>query len=272
MLPGIYAMPEFLCDSDLATFDGVIIDCRFSLADVDAGRREYLSGHIPGAHYLDLARDMSGPLGVHGGRHPLPASQGFAKTLAALGVDAQTELVLYDDSRFVFAARCWWMMRALGFKEPRLLNGGYSAWIAGGGVPQTQVPPSTTADPELVPTQWPGCCDIEQLAMLQEQSAVLVDAREAQRYRGEHEPIDPVAGHIPGAINLPWQSFSTEDGFFLEPSALRSLWGDTVGADPLVLYCGSGVSACVNVLSLAALGRDDVWLYGGSWSDWCSYL
>lgn len=265
-------MPEFLCADDLAAFQGVLIDCRFSLGDVGAGRRDYERGHIPSALYLDLAEDMSGSLGKHGGRHPLPAPQSFAQRLAALGIGPETEVVLYDDSRFVFAARCWWMMRALGYKEPRLLNGGYASWIAKGGVPETRSPSQKAADPAIVPKVWPGCCDKDQLAMLQGQSASLVDAREAPRYRGEHEPIDPIAGHIPGAINLPWQSFSTDKGFFLESNALQTLWGDHLEARPLVLYCGSGVSACVNVLSLAVLGRDDVWLYGGSWSDWCSYL
>lgn len=265
-------MPEFLRADDLATFTGVLIDCRFALGDVGAGRRDYAQGHIPQAHYLDLAEDLSGSLGEHGGRHPLPTPQSFAKTLAALGVGVETDVVVYDDSRFVFAARCWWMMRALGYKEPRLLNGGYSAWVAKGGVPETRSPSRQAVDTVPVSTLWPGCCDKEELARLQSQSALLVDAREPARYRGEHEPIDPIAGHIPGAINLPWQSFSTDGGFFLEASALKALWADNLEARPLVLYCGSGVSACVNVLSLAVLEREDVWLYGGSWSDWCSYL
>ncbi|EAQ96770.1 sulfurtransferase [Congregibacter litoralis] len=265
-------MTGFLTAAAVADFEGVVLDCRFALNDPAAGRRDYEAGHIPGAQYLDLARDMSAPVQEHGGRHPLPAPRVFAQTLAELGIDHATDVLLYDDSRFVFAARCWWMMRALGYREPRFLSGGYSAWLARGEDPATAAAPGNTVVAPTVPNAWPGCCDRRQLAELQAQAAAVVDAREAQRYCGEHEPIDPVAGHIPGAINLPWQSFSNEDGAFLEAEALRKLWGETLDASPLVVYCGSGVSACVNVLSLALLGRDDVWLYGGSWSDWCSYL
>ena len=163
-------------------------------------------------------------------------------------------------------------MRALGYREPVFLNGGYKAWVSRGAGMEMATPTPDPAAAREVATRWPRCCDRNDLMDLQGRSAVVVDAREAQRYRGEHEPIDPVAGHIPGAMNLPWQSFSDEHGEFLEASALRECWGDTLEASPLVVYCGSGVSACVNVLSLAVLGRDDVWLYGGSWSDWCSYL
>ncbi|WP_439105919.1 sulfurtransferase [Congregibacter sp.] len=265
-------MPQFLDAAEVKSFAGVVIDCRFSLADANAGREDHGRGHIPGARYLDLATDMSAAVGVHGGRHPLPATHVFAQTLAGLGIDHSTEVLLYDDSRFAFAARCWWMMRALGYPEPRILSGGYAAWRALGDAPETTVSSVPAIEAPCVPEEWPGACDKEQLAALQGQSAVLVDAREAQRYRGEHEPIDPVAGHIPGAINLPWQSFSNEVGEFLDHEALRACWGDKLDASPMVVYCGSGVSACVNILSLAELGREDVWLYGGSWSDWCSYL
>ncbi len=265
-------MPEFLLPDALPSGDTVLLDCRFSLADPDAGRAAYKEGHIPGALYVDLNRDLSGPVGTHGGRHPLPGTEAFAQTLASLGVGPDTAVVLYDDASYAFAARCWWMLRALGYREPSFLRGGYRAWLVAGGSPETDTPqPQAIASP-AVPESWPRRCDREQLQQLQEQGARLVDAREAVRYRGEQEPIDPVAGHIPGAENRPWQSFISEDGSFLSADALRELWGDLAEADPLIVYCGSGVSACVNLLALAQLGRDDVWLYGGSWSDWCSYL
>jgi thiosulfate/3-mercaptopyruvate sulfurtransferase len=263
---------RFIAASQLGEFPGVIVDCRFSLADGSAGARDYAAGHIPGAVYLDLEKDMSAPKREHGGRHPLPSPTAFAATLAGLGIGPDTEVLLYDDANYVFAARCWWMMRALGYTEPRLLAGGYRAWLAAGGVPQRTPETPTACEALAAPGEWPGCCDRQQLLELQSRSATLVDAREAGRYRGEYEPIDPVAGHIPGASNLPYQSLITEDGVFLAESSLRDAWGDWLKADPLVVYCGSGVSACVNILSLAELGRDDVWLYGGSWSDWCSYL
>lgn len=265
-------MTGFMTAGDVSEFSGRIVDCRFSLADNEAGEKDYAKGHVPGAGYLNLDVDMSGSVDVHGGRHPLPSPQRFAATLARLGIDAETDVLLYDDSRYAFAARCWWMMRSLGFRPPKLLSGGYSAWLASGGRPEASAPVIGAAATVSAPDHWPGCCDRGQLAALLAEGAVLVDAREALRYRGEQEPIDPVAGHIPGAINLPWQGFSDERGVFLEQDMLRSLWGDAAAATPLVVYCGSGVSACVNILSLAMLGREDVWLYGGSWSDWCSYL
>ncbi|MFK7829248.1 MAG: sulfurtransferase [Congregibacter sp.] len=265
-------MKQLLEVAEMERFSGVILDCRFSLTDSDFGRKSYSEGHIPGAFYLDLERDMSAPRERHGGRHPLPASTDFAGKLAAMGIDRDTTVLLYDDSRFVFAARCWWMMRALGFRTPLLLNGGYSAWLEAGGVPQLSAPSAVPYAVADVPAQWPMCCDRHQLVALQAEGACLVDAREAVRYRGEHEPIDPVAGHIPGAQNLPWQGLSGENGKLLEVSVLQSSWGELADARPLIVYCGSGVSACVNIFSLAVIGREDVWLYGGSWSDWCSHL
>jgi thiosulfate/3-mercaptopyruvate sulfurtransferase len=125
---------------------------------------------------------------------------------------------------------------------------------------------------QAAPGAWPHYCSRDQIAALQGAGATLVDAREAVRYRGEHEPIDPVAGHIPGAVNLPWQGFSDAQGGFLDEAALRARWGELLQRDSLIVYCGSGVSACVNLLSLAVLGREDALLYGGSWSDWCTYL
>lgn len=265
-------MTQFLPASSVAEFPGVVIDCRFSLADAQAGRQAYGEGHIPGAVFLDTGRDLSGPKGRHGGRHPLPTPGEFATTLADLGIDVDTPVLIYDDSDGLFAARCWWMLRALGFPSLAILAGGYAAWLAGGGVATRQVATRAPVAPLRAPAQWPLCCDREALAQLQARGATLVDAREAGRYRGDFEPIDPVAGHIPGAVNLPWQSLVDSRGGLVARPELEALWGSHAQADPLVVYCGSGVSACVNILSLALLGRQDVWLYGGSWSDWCSYL
>lgn len=262
----------FLPPAAAADFDGVIVDCRFTLTDAGAGRRDHAAGHLPGALHLDLERDLSAPPGVHGGRHPLPAPGDFAARLAALGIRRETPLLLYDDSGYPFAARLWWMLRALGYPPPRLLEGGYRAWLRTGGVPDTAPPQPQALPVPTVPERWPRCCDREQLAQLQAGGAQLVDAREAQRYRGEQEPIDPVAGHIPGAVNRPWQSLLDDEGRLLPEPRLRELFGELLQAEPLVAYCGSGVSACVNLLALATLGRDDAWLYAGSWSDWCSYL
>lgn len=248
----------------------VVVDCRFSLADPGEGYRQYLAGHIPGAHYLDLNRDLSGPVGPHGGRHPLPDAGRFAATLARIGIEPDTEVVAYDANRFAFAARLWWMMRAIGFRAPRLLNGGYQAWLDSGGEVDSTIPEPTDVAARSV--AFSGCCDIHGLRRAQAGGAVLVDAREPRRYAGLEEPIDPVAGHIPGAVNHPWQGVTDASGRALDGTAQRAHWGDTLDAPALVVYCGSGVTACVDLFSLALLGRDDALLYAGSWSDWCTYL
>ena len=254
-----------------AGHQAVLFDCRFSLADPEAGRRHYLEGHIPGAHFLDLNRDLSSPVERHGGRHPLPGPQRLAALLAQCGVGLDTEVVAYDDARLAGSSRLWWLMYSLGYRPPRLLNGGYQAWLAAGGAPETAIPvPVPTAAPAV--TGHRNCCDREGMRRAQAGGALLVDSREERRCQGLEEPIDPVAGHIPGAINRPWQGVTTADGRLRDVRDLREHWGDALQAEQLVVYCGSGVTACVNLFSLAVLGREDAMLYAGSWSDWCSYL
>ena len=250
--------------------DVVIVDCRFSLADTAQGHALYTAGHIPGAHYLDLNHDMSCPVQQHGGRHPLPDARTLAGKLASFGIGPETRVVAYDDSGFAYAARLWWLMRSLGFKPPQLLNGGFQAWVELGGEIEQVTPLQINAGP--VAGQLTGFCDIQGLRRLLDTGCVLVDSREARRYQGLEEPIDPVAGHIPGAINHPWQGVTDETGRILDEQGLRDHWGETLEAEQLALYCGSGVTACVNLFSLSLLGRDDAVLYAGSWSDWCSYL
>tara|TARA_R110002124_G_scaffold91483_3_gene232795 strand:+ start:3962 stop:4774 length:813 start_codon:yes stop_codon:yes gene_type:complete len=251
--------------------NAVIFDCRFSLAYPLQGRTLYAQGHIPGAHYLDLNRDLAGAPGEHGGRHPLPEPAVFAATLARYGVGPETEVVAYDDSRLGFAARLWWLMRALGYRPPRLLNGGYAAYLAAGGEPQMDVPNVRAMDCCPVGS-FHGYLDIEGVRDAQSSGALLIDSREPRRYAGVEEPIDPVAGHIPGAINRPWQAVTGDDHRVVDKAALQMHWQEALDADRLVVYCGSGVTACVNLFSLALLGRTDAVLYAGSWSDWCSYL
>lgn len=255
----------------LAGHNAVVFDCRFSLADPQEGGMLYERSHIPGAHYLDLNRDLTGPIAKHGGRHPLPAPATFAATLARFGVGVDTEVVAYDDSRLAFAARLWWLMRALGFKPPRLLNGGYRGYLQAGGRPEAEHPEHQCRAPDPV-TGYSGCCDIEALRAAQTHGALLVDSREPRRYAGLEEPLDPVAGHIPGAINRPWQGVTDGEGTVLDTVGLKAHWGEALDAEQIVVYCGSGVTACVNLFSLALLGREDAKLYAGSWSDWCTYL
>jgi len=249
----------------------VIVDCRFSLMESDAGRSLFAQGHVPGACYLHLNEDLSGAAAEHGGRHPLPDPLQFAATLARCGIGPDTEVIAYDDSRFAFAARLWWLMRSLGYRQPRLLDGGYQAFLDAGGSPDTDASQSPAIEVPAV-GEFTAYCDIDGLRDKQAGGALLVDSREEKRYQGVEEPIDPVAGHIPGAVNHPWQGVSLQTGVALNEDGQRQHWGDALDAAQLVVYCGSGVTACVNLFSLALLGRDDATLYAGSWSDWCSYL
>ncbi len=248
----------------------VILDCRFSLADPGAGARLYTEGHIPGAHYAHLARDLSGPVGEHGGRHPLPEPDSFADWLARHGIGRDTAVVVYDDNRFAFAARLWWMMRALHYRDVRVLDGGLSAWLAAGRGLDTDTPRATPVKPPVV-GDYGGKLDMPGVRKAQAEGALLVDSREAPRYQGLEEPIDPVAGHIPGALNLPWAGATDDSGLALGEAQQASRLSVLDSERELVVYCGSGVTACVNLLALHLAGRDGARLYPGSWSDWCSY-
>jgi thiosulfate/3-mercaptopyruvate sulfurtransferase len=251
--------------------DVVVVDCRFSLADTDAGDSAYLQGHIPGAHYLHLERDLSGPVAGSGGRHPLPDPQQFCRRLAELGITRDTPVVAYDDSRFAFASRLWWMMSALGFTRVRLLDGGLNAWTNCGGALESSVPSSAAVTAHSA-REFAARLDIKGVRQAQARGAVLIDSREERRYLGLEEPIDPVAGHIPGAVNYPWQGVTDESGLALGALQQQQRWQDLDADQELVVYCGSGVTACVNLLSLRLAGRRDAQLYSGSWSDWCSWL
>lgn len=251
----------------------LIVDCRFSLANPELGRQQYEAGHIPTAHYLDLNRDLSSPVQRHGGRHPLPDPEKFAQRLTALGVRSgadATLVIAYDDSRFAFAARFWWLLRYLGHDQVAVLDGGFSGWQTAGYPVTSEQPQPQSGD--FVPqprSSW--TVDVEAVKAQKDASdVVLIDSREAERYRGEREPIDPIAGHIPGAINYPWQEVTDSQGYALPPLQQQQRWQDLPSTKNLVVYCGSGVTACVNLLSLEMAGRTAK-LYPGSWSDWCSY-
>ena len=189
----------------------VLIDCRFSLVDAEQGRNLYLQGHIPGAYYLHLDEDLSGPVEKHGGRHPLPDPDRFVARLAELGIGPETQLVVYDDSRLAFAARVWWMMCSIGFKPPYILDGGYQAWLELGIEAGTQTPAGHGCDASTG-NVFSGVCDIQGVREAQARGALLIDSREEPRFQGLEEPIDPVAGHIPGAINRPWQRVTSTAG------------------------------------------------------------
>jgi thiosulfate/3-mercaptopyruvate sulfurtransferase len=249
----------------------VVIDCRFSLADPGQGRKLYLQGHVPGAYYLHLDEDLSGPVKQHGGRHPLPDPDRFVARLAELGIGPETQVAVYDDSRMAFAARLWWMMCSIGFKPPAILDGGYQAWLALGVEAEIQVSAAQVCDASTG-NRFSQVCDIQGVREAQARGALLIDSREEPRFLGLEEPIDPVAGHIPGAINRPWQRLTSAAGTVGDKAEHKAYLGNALDAPQLVVYCGSGVTACVNVFALALAGREDAILYSGSWSDWCSYL
>jgi thiosulfate/3-mercaptopyruvate sulfurtransferase len=253
-----------------------IADCRFALRQPELGQQQYQEGHIPGADYLDLDRDLSSPVSKHGGRHPLPDPALLAEKLAAMGVnsdapDGPTLVVAYDDSRMAFAARLWWLLRYLGHEQVAILDGGFAAWKAA-GYPTSSTPSLAKSGCFTPNIRSDRAVDIEQVKVRKDLPAVsLVDSREPERYRGETEPIDPIAGHIPGAVNYPWQDVTTTEGYARSVAEQRDRWTALAEAEEIIVYCGSGVTACVNLLSLDLAGIPNGKLYPGSWSDWCSY-
>ena len=246
--------------------DVVVVDCQWKLGDVGAGEQQYRAAHIPGAAHLDVDRDLSGPPG-DGGRHPLPAPAAFERAARAAGIREDATIVAYDDAGEAGAARLWWLLRHFGHKRPRLLDGGLAAWReAGGPVEAGRIDP-----PAGDFTAQPRTDDVATAAELRDGDLVIVDARAPERYRGDHEPIDPVAGHIPGAVNVPFAELAP-GGRYPPPGVLRDRLA-TAGVAPgtnVVAYCGSGVSATVVIAAAAAAGVHDVRLYPGSWSEWCS--
>ncbi|MEG5136213.1 MULTISPECIES: sulfurtransferase [unclassified Microcoleus] len=262
--------PEWLATNENPQV--VIIDCRFALADAELGQKQYQESHIPGAFYLDLNRDLASAVGTHGGRHPLPNIIELADKLSAIGINSsETLVVVYDDSRLAFASRLWWLLRYMGHSKVALLDGGFSAWKAA-GYPVTDVLPDRRDGKFVVELQPDLAVDIEVVKQRKDlPERVLVDSREGERYEGLREPIDPIAGHIPGAVNYPWQGVTDETGKVRSISEQKQRWTELEKAEEIIVYCGSGVTACVNLLSLEIAGIPDAKLYVGSWSDWCSY-
>lgn len=265
-------LADHLGDPDL-----VVVDCRFALADSTLGQRQYEEGHIPGAFYLDLNRDLSSPVQPHGGRHPLPDIDTFGQCLGSLGIASATptagptRVVAYDDSRFAFASRLWWLLKYLGHDAVAVLDGGWASWQQGGYPTRSET--STATPKDFIPQPQPGWVVSRDEVRRRQGSGdlVLVDSRSPERYRGEVEPIDPIAGHIPGAVNRFWQEVSGTDGQMRSPAELTQHWASLGNTAEAVVYCGSGVTACVNLLSQAVAGQPLSQLYVGGWSDWCSY-
>ena len=251
----------------------IICDCRHDLADYSAGYRAYRNGHIPGARFLHVDSDLSGPRTGLTGRHPLPHPSTFSLRLGALGIDNSKQVVAYDDSGGAFAARLWWMLRWVGHERVAVLDGGWGAWQRA-GLPHTVAQPVVEAATYSNRVQTQLTVDSAAVtANLQSRRAQVLDARSPDRYRGENETLDPVAGHIPGAINRFFKLNLAEDGCFKPAATLKQEFAGMLngyGPEAVIHQCGSGVTACHNLLAMEIAGLDGSRLYPGSWSEWVS--
>lgn len=270
----VQALAAHLNDADY-----LIFDCRYDLTQPDAGHRAFAAAHIPGAQYVNLDADLSGVKTGGNGRHPLPAPEDFIATLRRWGVDAAKTIVVYDGAGAMFAARLWWMLKWVGLQRVAVLDGGWQHWLQGGH------PRSATTGPRPA-TNFKAAPDASRLVLVDEvlrhvktRSAAgranfqLLDARSPARFRGEGETLDPVAGHIPGALNRFYQDNLNAQGLFKSAEALRDEFLALLGDNPpqaIVHQCGSGVTACHNVLAMEIAGLGGSRLYAGSWSEWCA--
>ncbi len=256
----------------------VIVDCRFNLADTAVGYQKYQAAHIPGAVYAHLDDDLSGPPATDHGRHPLPTPQRLAQLFSRLGIDEMSQVVAYDDAGGMVAARLWWMLRYMGHNAVAVLNGGWQAW-------QEAELPTRSGIEKNEAAQFSGRPQPKWLVTLNEVASqpLLIDARAPERFRGEIEPLDPQPGHIPGAKNLPYQQHLDENlpyqqhldenGRFRPADEMRAALTAVLGnqsGEAATFYCGSGVSACVNLLAMTHAGLGNGRLYVGSWSEWSS--
>ncbi|NCO76471.1 MAG: sulfurtransferase [Cyanobacteria bacterium] len=249
-----------------------IIDCRFLLSESDWGYQQYNHSHIENAYYFHLNQDFSSPIQPHGGRHPLPDNQVFADKLAQIGIiQNQTTVVIYDSSRFAFSARLWWLLRYLGHNQVFVLDGGWQQWQQL-NYPVTNITPTLSQGYFSPQPQQDWLVNIDYVKqVLNSNSTVIIDARSGDRYRGEVEPIDPVAGSIPSAQNIFWQEMTTEEGKLKSVEELKAIWQPYQNYPEIIVYCGSGVTACVDILALNTINLCQCKLYSGGWSDWCSY-
>ena len=247
----------------------VLLDCGFDLTDVHAGARAYAQGHLPGAQHADLDRDLSTAKSGRNGRHPLPTREAFAATVARWGVRPDTAVVCYDDQGGSYAARAWWMLRWIGHDTVAVLDGGRAAWLAAGGTLESTPAAPGAAEPyPLSATTMPTVATDQLLDLLGK--VTVLDARAGERFRGEVEPLDPVAGHIPGARNRFHKDNLQADGRFRSAAQLRDAFAPFGEPTTCVHQCGSGVTACHNLLAMEHAGLTGSALYPGSWSEWCA--
>lgn len=260
-------LKEHLEDSNIR-----VIDCRFQLGNPDAGRVQYEHGHITGAVYFDLEKDLSGAVGKHGGRHPLPDFSQLKARLEELGINNDMTLVAYDSKEGAFASRFWWLLKYLGHDHVYILNGGFEAWTKAGNPVNNQIPQYSRSEfiisenKEMLASYE----EVKDIALNGNKSAILIDSRENKRFLGIEEPIDRIAGHIPTAINKPWME-GLENGYLKSKQQQAERFADLDKEQPVIVYCGSGVTATPNFIALKEAGFKNVRLYAGSYSDWVSY-
>lgn len=262
---------EWLVDQ-LENKEVVIVDCRFDLSEPNLGKIRYKENHIPGAFYFDLKKQLSSPVSKHGGRHPLPEPNQFKKEIEKAGIDNAKTVITYDEGGGQYASRFWWLMKYIGHKEIYLLNEGFNGWKQAGY-------PVTKEIPKAAPVKYEINLQKDMLASYEEvkeiventtKKSVLIDSRASERYLGKVEPIDKIPGHIPGAINKVWLE-SLHEGSFKNKKEQEERFSEINKDEPVVVYCGSGVTATPNYAALKMAGYTDVKLYAGGYSDWISY-
>jgi thiosulfate/3-mercaptopyruvate sulfurtransferase len=248
----------------------LLCDCRFDLVDPQAGKKAYQEGHIPGAIYVDLDQDLSGPKTGKNGRHPLPSAQVWAQTKSRLGIDSNTLVVAYDNQGSVYASRLWWMLKATGHAKVQVLDGGLDVW---NGPIGTHIRQAQASNTPVATMPYAGLVLVDELvANLQSKKSIIIDARAHDRFHGQNETLDPIGGHIPNAINYCFRE-NLSGKSFKAPEQLFKDFHDLLGAtkaSEVVHQCGSGVTACHNLLAMEIAGLKGSRLYAGSWSEWCA--
>lgn len=256
----------------LANKDVKIVDCRFSLSKPDEGERLYKESHIPGAYFFDLEKQLSAPVSKHGGRHPLPDIEQFRHEIEQAGIDNTKTVVAYDGGEGAFASRFWWLLTYIGHDKVYVLNGGFKGWVEAGYPTTKEVPKPESAQykvsirKEMLATYE----EVKEIVANKKKSPILIDSREKARYLGKEEPIDKIPGHIPGAMHKFWAE-GLENGFFKGSEEQKKRFAELDQKEPIIVYCGSGVTATPNYIALKIAGYQNVKLYAGSYSDWVSY-
>lgn len=263
--------PEWL-NEHLTDKNTRVVDCRFKLGNPHESRLLYERSHIPGAVYFDLEQDLSGSVADHGGRHPLPETIHFQERLQDAGIDNETTVIVYDGKEGAFASRMWWLLKYVGHERVYILNGGFNSWVSSGYSTEDSVKHNqkTNYTVNQQKDMLASYEEVKDIALKGTESAVLIDSRESKRYLGIEEPIDRVPGHIPTAINKPWLE-GYENGYFKPRADQEKRFTELDQNLPIIVYCGSGVTATPNYIALKEAGFKNVRLYAGSYSDWVSY-